>query len=79
MAMLGHPDNFRSPQPIHIHNSTPYFVYVPMRLGKFSIDPGSPYEMRYRLITYDGEADTELIESLWNDYAYPPGVTVTRE
>ena len=79
VAMLGHPSNFRAPQPIHIHNSTPYFVYVPMKLGEFSIDPGSPFVMRYRLITYDGEADTGLINRLWNDYAYPPGVTVAVE
>lgn len=76
IAVLGHPDNFRAPQPVRIHPDTPYFVYAPMQLGEMSIEPGEPYTMRYRYITYDGEPDPELLDRLWNDYAYPPAVTV---
>lgn len=78
-AMLGHPGNFRAPQPVRIHPEIPYFVFAPMQLGGFSIDAGTPYVMRYRLITYDGEADPGLLNRIWNDYAYPPGVTVAKE
>lgn len=76
IAVLGHPDNYRAPQPVRIHPKTPYFVFAPMQLGEMAIDPGSPYVMRYRYITYDGNPDPEKINRLWNDYAYPPGVTV---
>ena len=76
VAVLGHPENYRSPQPVRIHPETPYFVYSPMQLGRMVIEPGSPYVMRYRYITYDGEADSSKLDRLWNDYAYPPGVTV---
>ncbi|MCW9708235.1 PmoA family protein [Fodinibius salsisoli] len=79
VAILSHPDNFRSPQPVRINPSTPYFVYAPMQLGDFKIKPGSPYLMRYRFVTYDGEPDVDALNHLWKDYAYPPGVTVTAE
>lgn len=77
VAILSHPDNFRAPQPIRVHPETPYIVFAPMQLGDFKIRPGSPYVMRYRFVTYDGEPDVEALNHLWNDYAYPPNVTVT--
>lgn len=76
IAVLSHPENYRSPQPVRVHPETPYFVYAPMQLGRMSIEPGSPYVMRYRYITYDGEPDPSELDRLWNDYAYPPGVSV---
>ncbi len=79
IAILSHPDNFRAPQPVRIHPETPYVVYAPMQLGDMQIRPGSPYVMRYRYVTYDGKPDVEKLNHLWNDYAYPPGVTVTAE
>jgi hypothetical protein len=77
ITILGHPDNFRAPQPVRIHPDIPYMVFAPMQLGDMAIRPGSPYVMRYRYVTYDGEPDVEKLKRLWNDYAYPPGVTVS--
>lgn len=76
ITVMDYPQNFRYPQPVRIHPEEPYFVYAPMQLGEMRIEPGSPYTARYRYVTYDGEPDTELLNRLWNDYAYPPGVTV---
>lgn len=79
IAILSHPGNKRSPQPVRIHPGIPYFVYAPIQLGEMVIEPGSPYRARYRYITYDGEPDPDELDRLWNDYAYPPGVTVVAE
>lgn len=76
VAILGHPSNYRFPQPMRIHPDEPFFNYAPTQLGGMSIEPGSPYEARYRYITYDGEPDVDLINRLWRDYAWPPVVTV---
>ncbi|MEX0646863.1 MAG: PmoA family protein [Balneolaceae bacterium] len=76
IAILSHPSNFRHPQTVRIHPDEPFFNYAPAQLGDMSIEPGSPYVVRYRYITYDGEPDPELIDRLWWDYAYPPSVTV---
>lgn len=76
ITVMDHPENFRYPQPVRIHPEEPYFVYAPMQLGEMRIEPGSPYITRYRYVTYDGEPDPEDLNRFWNDYAYPPGVTV---
>lgn len=77
IAVLSHPDNYRSPQPVRIHPDIPYFVYSPMQLGDMVIEPGSPYTVQHRYITFDGEPEPDELNRLWNDYAYPPGITVT--
>ncbi len=77
IAVLGHPENYGSPQPLRIHPELPFFSFAPTQLGDIKIGSGSPYSVRYRFVTYDGEPESELIDRLWNDYAYPPGVTVT--
>lgn len=79
IAMFDYPANPKSPQPVRIHPNIPYFVYTPPQLGKMEIKPGSPYVVQYRYIVFDGEPDSEELNRLWNDYAYPPGVTVVLE
>ncbi|MEX2640736.1 MAG: PmoA family protein [Balneolales bacterium] len=76
IAILGHPGNDRHPQTVRIHPSEPFFNYAPSQLGDWSIRPGSPWVGRYRFITYDGEPEAGELDRLWNDYAYPPGVSV---
>jgi hypothetical protein len=76
IATLGHPDNFRAPQPIRIPPKEPYYVVSPSKAGKFSIDPGKPYVSRYRFVIAEGAPDKALLDRLWNDYAHPPVVTV---
>ena len=78
LAMLSHPTNVRSPQPVRIHPEMPYFCYAPSQLGRWSIRPGEPYEARYRFVVFDGPPNPKALDRLWTDYAYPPAVTVTR-
>lgn len=78
MTMMGHPKNFRHPQPIRIHPEIPYFNFAPTQIGEMSIKTGAPYSAHYRFITYDGEPNSEQLDRLWNDFAYPPGVTIQK-
>ena len=77
LAILDHPSNFRSPQPMRIHPDDPFFNFAPPQLGKFEIVPGEPYVSLYRFVVADGPPDATEIERLWRDYANPPRVTVT--
>lgn len=79
IAILGHPENFRFPQPMRIHPQQAFFNFAPTQLGDMRIEPGAPLVQKLRFVTYDGEADPERIERLWQDYAYPPSVTITLE
>jgi hypothetical protein len=78
VAFLGHPDNFRAPQPMRIHPTEPFFNWAPSQAGDWAIRPGEPYRARYRFVAHDGAPDLAELDRLWNDYAVPPRVTVER-
>lgn len=69
IAAMGHPGNFRSPQPTRLHPNKPYFCFAPMVLGDFAIKPGEPYVSRFRFVAFDGEPNSQTLNSLWKDYA----------
>jgi hypothetical protein len=79
LAVLGHPDNFRAPQPVRVHPSEPYVSFIPSQLGDWQIDPGKPYVARYRFVTIDGAPDRAKLDALWNGYALPPVVKLVGE
>ena len=76
IAVLDHPGNFRSPQPLRLHPDDPYFNYAPSQMGRFEIKPGEKFVLRYRYIVADGPADRNELDRLWNDYAAPPHVSL---
>lgn len=76
IAFLGHPDNFRAPQPMRIHPDEPFFNFAPCQAGAFEIAPGQAYVCRYRMVVSDRPPDKAELERLWNDYARPPEVKV---
>jgi hypothetical protein len=69
LAALGHPSNFRAPQPLRIHPDDPYFNFSPSKRGQWEIVPGKPYVSRYRFLAYDGEPDRGELDRLWTAYA----------
>jgi len=80
-ALLGHPTNVCAPQGLRLHPTDPYFSILPVAhdvCAPFDIVPGTPYVSHFRFVTSDGPANTELLARLWNDYAKPPSVTLTR-
>lgn len=69
IAMLSHPSNFRSPQPVRLHPSKPYFCFSPVVLGEFQIVPGKKYTSRYRFLVHDGKPDPVQIDQKWKEYS----------
>ena len=78
IAILSHPDNYESPQPVRIHPTEPFFNFAPTQAGPFSITDQQPMVWKYRFITYDGPHDQTLLEALWQDFASPLSVRVIR-
>jgi hypothetical protein len=76
LAVLGHPENFRAPQPLRLHPDEPFLCFVPTQLGEFAIAPGEPYAPRYRFVVFDGPPDRMELDRLWNDFAHPPVATL---
>lgn len=79
VGILGHPQNFRFPEPMRIHPTEPFFNWAPSQAGDWSIEPGRPHIARYRFVVHDGGPDAAELDRLWHDYAHPPEVTVSRE
>ncbi|QDT35347.1 DUF6807 domain-containing protein [Thalassoglobus polymorphus] len=73
-AMFSHPTNFRSPQPVRLHPSMPYFVYSPAVLGEFELAPGKPFAAKYRYLSYDGKPDAKRLDSAWKNYSSAPKI-----
>lgn len=68
-AILGHPANFRAPQPMRIHPKEPFFCFAPSQLGDWQISPGETYTARYRFVVADGEPNAAQIEAYWQGFA----------
>lgn len=76
VAVLCHPGNFRSPQPVRLHPTEPFLCYAPQIQGDMAIEPGKPYTSKYRFVVGDGEPDKAELDRLWADYADPVKVEV---
>ena len=76
LAAMDHPDNFRFPQPVRIHPNMPYFVFSPMVDGQFDLNKGEEYVSRYRIVSFQGEPDSEKLDQIWQDYADAPDASV---
>jgi hypothetical protein len=76
IGLLGHPDNFRAPQPLRLHPKEPFICFAPSQLGDWQIEPGQPYVARYRFVVTDGPADAAFLEACWQGYAQSAKVTV---
>jgi hypothetical protein len=79
IAILGHPDNFRAPQPMRLHPTEPFFNFAPQQAGDMDIKPGQDYVSRYRFVVHDGPPDRAELDRLWNDFAHPPGVKLVEK
>lgn len=71
VTILGHPGNFRFPQPVRAHPDQPFFCFAPQQLGEMEISPGQKYISRYRLLVADGEPDAALGDAAWEAFAKP--------
>jgi hypothetical protein len=64
MAIIPHPENFRWPQAVRVHPELPYFSVSPIIFSPAFIAPGEQYLARYRVVVFDGAADSDAIKML---------------
>jgi hypothetical protein len=65
ITVLGHQDNFRSPQAARIHPTKPYFTFAPCVDDEFIIDRAHPYHSRYRYLITDAAPDSVWLNEQW--------------
>ena len=76
ITILGHPRNFRAPQPMRIHPKEPFFNFAPQQFGGMAIRPGEKYVSRYRFVVADGAPIAGDLHQIWADFAHPPEVRI---
>ncbi len=76
LAVLSHPDNVRSPQPVRIHPTEPFLAFAPLQAGPLQVRPRDPFVMRYRIVATDGPPDAALLDAIWQAYALPGVVRI---
>lgn len=84
ILMMGHPSNYNHPEPIRVWNTNAnrgrgdHFInFSPTRNTQWVLNQGKNYMLRYRMVVFDEEIDKDRAESIWNDYANPPKISVT--
>ena len=72
---LSSPDNYNAPEPLRIWDQNAnrgrgdvYVNFCPTKTQDWRLVPGQTYELRYRVLTYDGSLDPERAERLWQEY-----------
>ena len=83
ILFITHPSNYNYPEPIRIWpvganrgKGNVFFNFNPAMDRDWVLKPGSDYQLRYRMYVYDGKIDKLRAEKLWQDYAFPPKVSV---
>ena len=71
IAVMGHPENFRAPEPMRVHPNEPFFNFAPQQAGDFELQPGKTFIARYRFVIHEGSTDKDLLDRIWAGYATP--------
>lgn len=85
ITFFSHPANREHPEPMRVwpenQNGTGdvYFEFCPIRLKSWDLNPGTVYELKYRMLVYDGKIDKTVADRIWNDFAYPPVVSIIKK
>jgi hypothetical protein len=85
ILFMSHPSNREFPEPMRVWpvdanegRGDLFFEFCPIRNKSWELKPGNDYVLKYRLLVYDGQIETGIAESLWNDFANPPLVTIEK-
>jgi hypothetical protein len=84
IIFFSHPSNREHPEPMRVWPENQngvgdvYFEFCPTRHKDWELYPGNLYRLKYRMLVYDGKIDKATAERLWNDFACPPLVTVSK-
>jgi hypothetical protein len=85
ITFFSNPANREHPEPMRVwpenQNGTGdvFFEFSPIRLKSWDLFPGTVYELKYRMLIYDGKIDKTIADRIWNDFAYPPVVNIVKK
>jgi len=86
VVFFSHPANREHPEPMRVwpenannNRGDVYFEFCPIRYKDWALNPGNVYRLKYRMLVYDGKIDRSIADRIWNDFAYPPVVSISKK
>jgi hypothetical protein len=83
ILFISHPFNYDYPEALRVwpddaEGGTGEFMfdYCPARLNDWIIEPGKNYNLKYRMVVFDGKMSAEEAEKYYNAYCFPPKVEI---
>lgn len=86
LLILSHPANVNAPEPLRVWDENAnrgrgdvFVNFAPTKYNDWELQPENDYQLRYRVLSYEGEMTAEKAERIWNEYAHPPLVVVAEK
>jgi len=86
ILFLTHPSNYNFPEQLRIWpvganggKENVFFNFNPAQEQDWVLHPGQTYQLKYRMLVYDGKISEADAERYWYDFAYPPKVSVRQK
>jgi hypothetical protein len=83
ILFLSHPNNREHPEPMRVWpmdanegRGDMFFEFCPIRYEEWPIKPEQEYQLKYRMVVFDGELLPEEAEAYWQGFAHPPKIAI---
>lgn len=79
ILFMSYPENRMHPEPMRVWpidgnngRGDMFFEFCPIRHEEWQIEPNNTYELKYRMVVFDGELTADEAEAYWQAFANPP-------
>lgn len=81
ILFMSNPENRMHPEPMRVWpidgnngRGDMFFEFCPIRHEEWKIEPKKTYQLKYRMVVFDGKLTAEEAEAYWQAFAEPPQV-----
>jgi len=81
ILFLSYPKNRKHPEPMRVWpidgnggRGDMFFEFCPIRHEEWQIEPDKQYQLKYRMVVFEGEMTKEEAEGYWQAFANPPEI-----
>jgi hypothetical protein len=83
ILFMGFPENRQFPEPMRVWpidanggRGDMFFEFCPIRHKEWKIESNTSYNLKYRMLIFDGEITAEKAEIYWQGFANPPHIII---
>lgn len=85
ILFMSYPENRMHPEPMRVWpidgnsgRGDMFFEFCPIRHEEWKIESNNKYELKYRMVVFDGELTAVEAEAYWQSFAHPPKATINK-